>query len=1223
VLEDRRLLSITVNTLVDENNGIGVGGISLRDAIAAATPGEIVNFSVTGTMNLTLGELLVSKGLTITGPGPDLLTLIASDPTPDMNNGDGSRVFNITNGNDSNLLNVAISGLALTGGDVTGKGGAIFSQENLALTDCLILNNAATDDGGAIYNQFGSLTVTSSMIRSNAGNSGGGVFSREGALTIETSTVEANSGNVGGGIRYAQGTALIDRSTVRNNVATGAGGGIHSTFATLQVRASSISGNIGKDAGGLYSADGSTSIIDSTISGNQATGGGGGGIWHLSGGLAMSNSTVSGNSATGDGGGLHVRTYAGQSARIAHSTIAFNQADSDNSNSGQGGGVFIQLQTGAPVTISHVIVADNSRGDVTGMLAAQHSLITANTGATITDNGGNQIGTAAFPMIAMLGPLADNGGPTMTHAILAASPAVDAGELLASSGENNAPQHDQRGNSFTRVAGARIDIGAFEAHPVVMTTAQLGDYNANGEVDAADYVLWRKSVGQAGAGLAADGNGDGSVNQSDHDHWRGEFGNVLQMQSAMFLTPLHEVGRQLLSILGTSYSDNVVVERRGETLFTSLSINGGVPQTLSLPAATIDEIFFRGYEGHDRILNLSGLASTAHGDEGDDTLIGGANADIIFGGSGDDNLFGGLGADSIDGGIGRDYLVAELSADTFANPNDKFFSDAGDEDRISGFFTGPNVGFPLLGAEGNIDFVPVYDPNSNWTEEQMDAVDHAFGILEKLMPASFDNEQIRIELIWDDDLAPLARSTSHTHAFRRTFYPSALANHLQRRDLNGTANEFLIRFSSEDDWYFGTDANPSDDKFDFVYAALHEIGHGLGFLGGGGTILESFLQTIGDDTFWFGPEGKAGNGGNPPRMENDDLHLNENHHDTDDIMTPFAASGEAVAMPSDCFLGMLVDMGWDVEFNATRKRHWVLAAVENGESVSHIRPDFGAGDDEIPLTGDWDGDGRKDLGLYRPNHPTQHWALAVGQSAAPTVLRPDLGGGPGEIPLVGDWDGDGRDDIGLYRPSSPSQHWVLAILNGGSVERILRPELGAAVDEVPIVGDWDGNDDDDIGLYRPNHSTHWVLARIRNSDGAVLNELHPDFGGGAGEAPVIGDWDGDNDDDIGLYRPTNNSEWALAFLEDGVFQQVRRPDFGGGVGEQPVVGDWDKDGDDDIGVYRPLDSNNEEWALAFLDNDVVERVRRPDFGGGVNELPLIGDWDADGDDDIGVYRPLI
>ena len=86
-LEDRRLLSITVNTLVDELDGSIVDGdISLRDAIAAAPQGETINFAVTGTINLTnLGHLTINKNLTINGPGANLLTINAfgNDPTPD------------------------------------------------------------------------------------------------------------------------------------------------------------------------------------------------------------------------------------------------------------------------------------------------------------------------------------------------------------------------------------------------------------------------------------------------------------------------------------------------------------------------------------------------------------------------------------------------------------------------------------------------------------------------------------------------------------------------------------------------------------------------------------------------------------------------------------------------------------------------------------------------------------------------------------------------------------------------------------------------------------------------------------------------------------------------------------------------------------------------------------------------------------------------------------
>ena len=138
-LEERRLLSITVNTLLDENDGIAVGGISLRDAIAAAVSGDTINFAASLTSGgpasivLTHGQLLINKSLVINGPGANLLTIDASgnDPTPTQDNGDGSRVFNIDDGS-NNSVDVVISGLTLTGGD-TPTGGAIYSLRKLRI----------------------------------------------------------------------------------------------------------------------------------------------------------------------------------------------------------------------------------------------------------------------------------------------------------------------------------------------------------------------------------------------------------------------------------------------------------------------------------------------------------------------------------------------------------------------------------------------------------------------------------------------------------------------------------------------------------------------------------------------------------------------------------------------------------------------------------------------------------------------------------------------------------------------------------------------------------------------------------------------------------------------------------------------------------------------------------------------------------------------------------
>jgi hypothetical protein len=122
----------------------------------------------------------------------------------------------------------------------------------------------------------------------------------------------------------------------------------------------------------------------------------------------------------------------------------------------------------------------------------------------------------------LLGPLLDNGGPTLTHALLPGSPAINIGDPTAVPGAGGVPLYDQRGEPFTRVFGGRIDIGAFESQ----TNALPGDYNFDGIGDAGDYAVWRKTLNSF-TDLRADGNGNGVVDQADYDVWRANFGRTL------------------------------------------------------------------------------------------------------------------------------------------------------------------------------------------------------------------------------------------------------------------------------------------------------------------------------------------------------------------------------------------------------------------------------------------------------------------------------------------------------------------------------------------------------------------------------------------------------------------------------------------------------------------------------------------------------------------------
>ena len=250
-----------------------------------------------------------------------------------------------------------------------------------------------------------------------------------------------------------------------------------------------ISGGNAANGGGV-SNNGTLTVINSTLSGNTATSDGGGiSSSATATSLTLINTTISGNTANGFGGGVDV--LAG-TATIINTTITNNHGDNDNTAGGGAGGLRNQ---GGTVTLHNTIVAGNFSGsgtsvtnDVQGALQATSSnnLIGDGTNMTGITHGvnGNQVGTSGSPINPQLGALGSNGGTTQTHALLANSPAVEAGSNAALpadtfdlDGDANTAETlpvDQRGTGFPRVADSAdanviqtVDIGAFELHPSV------------------------------------------------------------------------------------------------------------------------------------------------------------------------------------------------------------------------------------------------------------------------------------------------------------------------------------------------------------------------------------------------------------------------------------------------------------------------------------------------------------------------------------------------------------------------------------------------------------------------------------------------------------------------------------------------------------------------------------------------------------------------------------
>jgi hypothetical protein len=194
---------------------------------------------------------------------------------------------------------------------------------------------------------------------------------------------------------------------------------------------------------------------------------------------------------------------------------------------------------------------------------------------------------------------------------------------------------------------------------------------------------------------------------------------------------------------------------------------------------------------------------------------------------------------------------------------------------------------------------------------------------------------------------------------------------------------------------------------------------------------------------------------------------------------------------------------------------------------------------DLPLAGDWDGDGHAEVGVYRPSE-----SAFILFSSGGKALPPIPFGAPGDLPVVGDWDGDGTTTIGTFRPAAAT--FRLRNRNAPGPEDVVFA-FGAAGD-LPVSGDWNGDGRATIGTFRQASATF----HLRNSNAAG----HPDLTilfGTPDDVPVVGDWNGDGRSDLGVYRPALSTFFLTTRNEGGIAEIMLS--FGI-AGDQPVAGRW-------------------------------------------------------------------
>ena len=389
---------------------------------------------------------------------------------------------------------------------VTVSGGAETCNAPVGTGQCSLVLNA-TGDRTFTANYAGDTNFNGSsdtedhsvcgggLVTTNA-DSGAGSLRQIIADACDGSTINFDSAGVFATpqtITLTTGEILIDKNITINagtNKVTVSGNNASSVFHvnagnTVSIINLTISGGAATNGGGIVN-DGTLNVVGSTLTGNAALADGGAIESSASAtSLTLINTTISGNSAAGSGGGIIV---LGGTANSINSTITNNTADSDNNSLGDGGGIRVQAGT---VTLKNTIVAGNlnndgatnSADDISGTVDASSSFNLIGTGGAggLTDGVNNNHVGVASPG---LGALADNGGPTQTHALLSGSTAIEAGsnanlptDAFDLDGDANTAETlpvDQRGATFPRVADSAdadviqtVDIGAYEAHPTI------------------------------------------------------------------------------------------------------------------------------------------------------------------------------------------------------------------------------------------------------------------------------------------------------------------------------------------------------------------------------------------------------------------------------------------------------------------------------------------------------------------------------------------------------------------------------------------------------------------------------------------------------------------------------------------------------------------------------------------------------------------------------------
>ena len=457
----------------------------------------------------------------------------------------------------------------------------------------------------------------------------------------------------------------------------------------------------------------------------------------------------------------------------------------------------------------------------------------------------------------------------------------------------------------------------------------------------------------------------------------------------------------------------------------------------------------------------------------------------------------------------------------------------------------PDGGNQSLVIDGNGSLGEIYDPA--WTRDGTRIVFSAGGVIDPqfgIYVINANGTNLTPILYGVEPLFPDLSPDGNRVVFQSTFYYSPYYRAIYTANSNGTGVVLLTDADSNNQW-----PRWSPDGSKIAFTSDRDGNDEIYLMNADGSKPLRLTNSPGRD--WsptWSPDGKR-------------LAFSSDRNGVDNIYAMNADGSDVVQITNNAFRS----------FNP----HWRSANARRN----------------IPF--DFDGDGKTDIGVTRPNGGIKEWWLS--RSSDSNVFS-TVFGVDADVSAPADFTGDGKADIAVFRPSTG--FWY--VLRSEDFSYTAFP-FGSDGD-IPMPADFDGDGKADPAVFRPSGAT-WFINR--SSDGQTTIAQF----GAPGDQPVAADYDGDGKADIAIYRQNNGAqEWWIQRSTAGLFATVF-----GASGDKAVAGDYTGDGKTDIAVWRPSNGN---WFI----------LRSEDFSylafpwGANGDLPAPGDYDGDGKTDAAVFR---